>query len=654
MKVINKKVLKVPEGIKYISDWKIYELPKGHCIVDKGVTGCGYTEFCLRNDSNLVLCSPRKMLLENKMEQHVNDDNILYLKNDIKEYKDIDVKIDETITKHISYCLSKGKPIKFMVTYDSAHYIVDHLKKVGQLDKFMFVADEFQSIFLDSYFKAEVENNFVNSIQDCPNIIYLSATPMLDEYLIEIDEFKNLDYYSIDWSETGYVEVLQIQRRQTNSLGSEVGKIIDDYLAGNFPITIDESGTIVKSEEAVFYMNSVTEIVRAINKRKLRPDQVNILCADTKENKKKLKKIGHEIGKIPLKGELNKMFTFCTSTCYIGADFYSTCASTYIFADPNLKWLALDISLDLPQIAGRQRDRNNPFKNNITIFYKLLRGENLEDETEFRKLQAERSRLTKGMLLDFENSIEKVGWLYTIRDSIKLSVYSENFISISKDGKPVYNKFIEIANERAWRVSQRDYQDTINVTRAIASIANVTEVSEYKDRDDKIIQTFLDTRFYNTGVFSEKLKWFCEFMDEYGDNDYIVNTLKYKIPDSRFRNYYTYFGTSKCSALKYREENLSSALNNETKSDSLSLLVYNRFKIGNKYSKKEIKEGFKEIYFKCGINILAGSNTKEKINKTPKASDIEDWFEVKDCKTFDQVSSKWENSFELLSIKKKN
>ena len=37
----------IPKGIEFISDWKEYVLPKGHCIVDKGITGCDYTEMCL-------------------------------------------------------------------------------------------------------------------------------------------------------------------------------------------------------------------------------------------------------------------------------------------------------------------------------------------------------------------------------------------------------------------------------------------------------------------------------------------------------------------------------------------------------------------------------------------------------------------------------
>ena len=61
--MLKKSILKVPFGINYISEWKDYVIPSGHYIVDKGVTGCGYTEMCLTNNLNVVLCSPRRLLL---------------------------------------------------------------------------------------------------------------------------------------------------------------------------------------------------------------------------------------------------------------------------------------------------------------------------------------------------------------------------------------------------------------------------------------------------------------------------------------------------------------------------------------------------------------------------------------------------------------
>ena len=109
--------LVVPKGIEFISDWKDYVMPTGHCIVDKGVTGCGYTEMCLRNDLNVILCSPRRLLLENKAEQHKNDGNILYLKNELKsDSKKEDVnKLYNIISDHIDKCIQLRKPVKLMV-----------------------------------------------------------------------------------------------------------------------------------------------------------------------------------------------------------------------------------------------------------------------------------------------------------------------------------------------------------------------------------------------------------------------------------------------------------------------------------------------------------------------------------------------------------
>ena len=150
----------VPKGIKYISEWIDYDLPRGHVIVDKGVTGCGYTEYTLTNNLPTVLCSPRKLLLENKSEQHQDDINILYLKNEIKDINDIN-KLKSKIRNHIFLCDEENLPIKFLVTYDSSHYIIDILRELNLLSDFYFIIDEFQSIFLDAFFKSEVENDFV-------------------------------------------------------------------------------------------------------------------------------------------------------------------------------------------------------------------------------------------------------------------------------------------------------------------------------------------------------------------------------------------------------------------------------------------------------------------------------------------------------------
>ena len=638
---MKKIIYKVPSGrdIKYISEWSEYKIPQGHCIVDKGVTGCGYTEYTLTNNLPTVLCSPRKLLLENKSEQHQSDLNILYLKNEIKDINDIN-KLKNKIRNHIFLCDEENLPIKFLVTYDSSHYIIDILKELNLLSDFYFIIDEFQSIFLDAFFKSEVEFDFVEYLQDCPNVLYLSATPMLDRYLEKVDTFKNLPFYQIDWSETGVVENIIIQRKFSASLGSECIKIIKQYLEGKFPSIFTSDNKIVFSRETVFYFNSISDIIRVINKTGLTSDQVNIICANDGVNEDKLKKIGHSIGKIPLRGEKNKMFTFCTKTAYIGSDFYSDCASSYVFADPNIKSLALDISLDLPQIVGRQRNRENPFKNNIVIFYKTKRKDDKDlTEEEFKKTQEERRKTTKN-LLDIYNNVtlsQQKDYLQKLKADIKVSKYENDFVSISKKtNKPVYNSFIEISQERSWEVSQKDYQDKISVTKSLESLTN--NISEYQSDLEKEVQDFLDNKFYSTGIFKYKMRMYCEFMDLHQGNKEVSDIIYYKIKDPKYRKYYNFYGTKGCSSLRYEEKNLELGMIDVSKESELSSVVHKKFQTGERYTLKEIKLALQDIYRDLGIT------------SKPKATDLDKYFSLTRTKFSDPKTKKRIEGYLLKSL----
>ena len=651
---MKKQVISVPDYIRYMSEWKEYIFPSKHCIVDKGVTGCGYTEYCLRNSQNIVLCSPRKLLLENKSEQHLKDKNILYIRNDIKDFQGSKT-FEERVKEHILYCSTpeifggNPMPCKLLVTYDSTFRVVKVLKDLGLLDKFYFVVDEFQVIFLDSYFKSSVELDFVEDLQGCPNVLYLSATPMLDKYLEKIPDFKDLPYHELDWSRTGVVEKIIIKRKFTTSLTGECTKIIQSYLEGKFEVALDKNNNLVVSKEAVFYFNSISDIIRVIRKNNLSPSQVNIICADTEENKSKISKLSKDflennnlpekftIGKIPLKGEVNKMFTFCTKTAYIGSDFYSNNARSFVFADPNIDCLALDISLDLPQIAGRQRDDDNPFKNDIIIFYRTIRKSEIKNRSEFDRLQGERKRETDILLKEFFNMSEegKRSYLLKLKDSIKVSQYQRDFISISKHTNlPVYNYLIEISNERAWEVSQEDYQDKINITKALENLTE--DISEYLDENEKIVQDFLDNYFYKTGIFENKLKMYCEFMDKYQGSKEIEDIIFFKIKDERFRKYYNFYGTSGCRTRSYIDSKLYEGMMDSTKNDELEKAIHNYFKPSQRYTKKEIKSGLEVIYRDLDIT-----------SRKPKVKDLEGYFKMTRTRITNPQTGKLDEGFKL-------
>lgn len=647
---MKKMILNVPEGIQYISEWKDYELPGGHCVVDKGVTGCGYTEYCLMNDKNVILCSPRKMLLENKKAQHKKDHNILYLENTIKDFEGL-VTWGEDIARHMEYCRNNCLPVKFMVTYDSLHHILSILKERGIQEQFYYVVDEFQSIFLDAYFKASTEFDFVETLQDVSNVIYLSATPMLEDYLEEVPEFKDLDFYEIDWSGSGFIERINIKRVFAASLSGACGKIIKNYREGKFKIKLDKDGNLVESKEAVFYFNSISDILKIINKNKLLPSEVNVLCADTPENHTKLRRAyrgakpkrndpRHDIGSIPLKGEPNKMFTFCTRAVYIGADFYSDNASTFVFADPNINSLALDISLDLPQIAGRQRNTNNIFKNDITLYYRLIQKKNKITEDDFKRVRAKRQKLTYHALSLFDkgNEGEKEVFLYKLRDGIIVSKYSGDYVGISsKSNLPVYNNFIDLADRRAWQVSQKDYQDSINVTRSLLDSGFNLSILE-KPVSKETVNFIME--FNKLSFFKDRLKLYCEYMDKNLEESRLVSSYISDNFEDRFDVYYSYYGSKGCSAREYLRKNLEEGLKSTINKHNLEDSVLEKyFEVGKFYSNKYVKASLTEIY------------KDNNIQKVATAGDISDFYEVKQVKAFDKTLNKRTMGYQIISRK---
>ena len=85
-------------------------------------------------------------------------------------------------------CVSFRRACKLLVTYDSYQILQSILEKLGLLDKFYTVVDEFQSIFTDSRFKSDTEMEFVAALKRVPkNLCFVSATPMIDEYLDMLD-----------------------------------------------------------------------------------------------------------------------------------------------------------------------------------------------------------------------------------------------------------------------------------------------------------------------------------------------------------------------------------------------------------------------------------------------------------------------------------
>ena len=706
----------VPKGIRYIGDWKEFDLDKynGPYIINKTLTGCGFTEHCLTNDKDIVLISPRRFLLENKEEQHSGD--VYYFRNDNEVSVDFELEIDKDDIKSIkekagetedsknktlenldrikrnlrsAYLTFKhdnpDKPFKILVTYDSFKHVKDvlsNIKKEGsfsyfdtdedsvvkdetEFDNFFCVVDEFQSIFIDARFKSEAEITLLKELEGCKRLCYVSATPMLDKYLEMLKEFRDLPYYRLDWGteDPGRVKKPKIEIKFTRSLNEEAKAVIHSYQNKRYETRLNsETGDLVDSKEAVLFFNSVAGICQVIRTNRLHLEDCNIICADTSKNQESIRKALNSVlkkdaeekgetvkyfskndkvvGKIPVRGEQHKLFTFCTRTVYLGADFYSTNARTFVFSDANIDCLSVDISMDLEQILGRQRLIENPWKDYAKVFIRTVSKKNITTEGEFKKKLNAKVKNTERLLnshkeVSFENKKALAG-VYLER--VKVQHYRNDYISVRvikdwetnevKELIPEFNNLMMISDMRAFEVQQIDYKDRFTVF----STVNQNGIEGATIKSCELVE-----EFNKIGDTTKRLKFLVDISeDDLLNKDDIIAFLEL-IP-SKYKDYYYDVGPEvikkcRCFESEVKKEWRRQKSNGKIE-DQVVSRTYDLFKVGKKYSNKYIKDKLKDLYQELEYNQKA------------KATDLELLYIVKAIKL--QEDGKWVNGLEIL------
>lgn len=680
-------VVEVPKGYRYISeipDFKINDFPH---ILNKQIPGCGFTEYCIdpaKNGEDIILCSPRKILLKNKYDQHVGDVFLVENKYEVEPRTDKDLtKIEkekggsifaeekvptkeeieqaekekvgffnglrEDLKNYIIGCRFLKKPVKILVTYDSFRIVKDIIKSIDELDNFRVIVDEFQSIFTDSRFKPDTEMVFVKNLQEVKKLCYVSATPMMKKYLSQLEEFKDLPYYELDWEalDPDRVRKPKLTLKSMRFMYTVVGPIIQKYLDGKFDYRFvkNEKGEVLKveSKEVVFYVNSVANITNLIKRAKLKPDQVNILVANTPDNTKKIhKRLGRKfnIGTVPLRDEPRKMFTFCTRTVYLGADFYSDNAQTVVLSDANIETLAVDISLDLPQILGRQRLRENPWKDEATVYFKYLLDKNKLNKKSFDERIDWKLNKTGNLLTIFDETraVLKGDLSETYQKITKAFNYRDDYVAVNVEEDPetggpklipVINNLVLVSERRAFDMQQTEYADRFTVFNEVGKVSTIEAMN------DKVSEFFEEYELRDSR--QRKLKFLCESFDSFDNKEwrYILDNLT----EIHFQEYIEVLGLDECKAQAYNTSLLNKKLDILSfDKEKLKDDIYNEFKVGQTYPNTYAKLKLGEIY------------SKNNFRATPKASDLGEYFDTKPGKTKDETD-RWVNGICIVNKK---
>ena len=613
---MKKEMIKIPANIKYLTErekfieefGKPFELPNG--ILNKEIPGCGATTVALTDEHKTIICSPRNELLKNKHEQ----------------YPDTLLVIGGVDTKEIEAYLQTAELPKILVSYDSVYKLIGCIKYKSD---WRVVVDEFQCLLADSSFKSEIELHFLDNSRSFPYVTFLSATPILDKYLEQIDHFKDMNYYQLDWEEK---DIVRVYRERTKNPINAALEIVRYYQNGNYP-SVYVNGERIYSKECVIFLNSVNNIVNIIKQTELNPEEVNIIVGNSDDNDKQIARIGEGFkrGRIPLKGETHKKFTFCTSTAYAGCDFYSTNAATFVISDCSRPNTAVDIATELVQIAGRQRLACNPFRQFLTFVYNV-NAEEVEQEA-FNEHLCRKVNVTLDEIRDNNNAGEalrakRIKDFRRIPDNVK---YQDSYTMYDEQkGEFVFNRLAYVNEQYCFDVQKFNYQNGVIVKKLLQdSSFDVSENQTYAVYQEQL------KHLIKKEPFVDRMQAYCEYRAKQG---LIVNlamsTLESKYPELRY--YYEALGVDRIKALNYKEKKLLNEIHIMKTKNKIRHELHGIIHIGDRILTTDIQQTLHDVYDRLGID------------KSLKATDLNEFFEIHPVKI--PTANGRKNGFEIRGI----
>jgi hypothetical protein len=289
--------------------------------------------------------------------------------------------------------------------------------------------------------------------------------------------------------------------------------------------------------------------------------------------------------------------------------------------------------MDLEQILGRQRLEENPWKNCATMFVKTTRNLRKIPWEIFKERLDEKERRTNSLLNSYVTSEGKHDLAETYRKVAKTFHYKDDYVAVNEhmgnDLVPVFNRLMQVSEIRAFEIQQVDYADRFTVFNAVEEKGMVGDI-------EKPIKE-LANKFNNIKDEVTRLKFIVALGDENLTKDELNYFFTLLISDKYF-NYYDILGFDGIKACKYQESYVKRKIEdikgNRRIDHDIKEEIYRLFEVGKRYTKADIKATLKLLYERL------------EYQKTAKASDLEEYFDLKKIYTSDK-----KNGFELLGKK---
>ena len=524
--MIEKQKIESNDGFLHLND-----LPH-NCIFNKVVTGCGGTTVVLQNAEDYVIAVPTTELIINKTDITVAGIS----RRDYNGIRPFGLfgKFDNAAERKLKDYLNSSGTKKIMCTYDKVPKLMEYITPSSN----ELLVDEYQWLLKAYSYRQKAIDGVLDNFRAFKSFCFMSATPILPSF--KPDCLKDVAEIEADWGE---LDKMKVELRQTNKPYTMAANIINDYRLHGF---YELNGH--KSTEAFFFINSVRDIAAILKHCNLSKDEVRIICADNDENREKL--IGYDISN---SRSDSKMFNFITSKSFEGVDYHSETGICFVVSSASNPHTQASIDTDIPQIAGRIRTKDNPFRKHLVhIFNTTYKKLNLDMTYEQMEAKTEASIRTAYETVEFFNHAPTKAIKDNLRENLKHDLNSLYMKYDKGNDEFTINDILPKLELYNFQINQEIYKNGASVAKAYKD--NGTEV---KQDDYKKLET-------KTDLTDKKISFrdaFLQYAELIKSHPHAPALLFLEQLQPLVKVAYEKLGVKKVRSLKYVKKSIEAALN---------------------------------------------------------------------------------------------
>lgn len=563
------------------------DLPQ-NCIFNKVVTGCGGTTITLFNERNYIIAVPTTELITNKTGLTEAGEAIITSPDGTKAQSVFGLfgTFSYYVKKQFKDYVSSSGIKKILCTYDKVEQLISIIEPL----EYQILIDEYHQLLKSCSYRKIAVNGVLENFKRFKSFCFLSATPILPDFTPTV--LNGIEQINAVWDST---DNMIVSLEQTNNPYTKVANIINHYKQHGF-LQVNN----VKSYEAFFFINSVTDIANILKHCNLTNEEVKIVCANNEPNRNKLS--GYTISNSRAE---NKMFTFITSKSFEGADYFSKTGLCFIVSNSRKLNTLLDISTDIYQIAGRIRTEDNPFRNKLVHIF---------NTTGKRKLHLDITYEEYKQVIDKEIEEAKaiVEVVNTKAKNVAKKMINSEYIMHDENGVYILNDMVIKLDLMNYKIEQQIYKTGIQLKKSYDINGTLTSDINYEALNESIAQASKKFSFKEAFLRYAELKQSYDFTNE---TEHISKVQPLVVEA------YKKLGVDKVRKLRYAKTAIQKALadldTDKTQYEKASAIIMHSITYPNTYTCAELQTIIAEAYHIAGIQ------------KVVKASHIANWFECK-------------------------